>query len=96
MVIEMRWDGVTPDQYDKIREEVGWESDVADGSIFHVAWFEDDALRVLDVWESAEDYQAFIDARLMAGVGKVGMAGEPAVTVHPAHRVFDAAHGDTR
>src|SRR3954447_18159041 len=95
VVMNMRWDGVTPDQYDAARQEVKWEVDAPDGAIFHVAWFDDGAIRVIDVWESAEQFQTFAEERLTPGTTKVGIAGEPDVTIVPAHRYFDALHGDT-
>jgi hypothetical protein len=96
IVMQMTWKGVTPDQYDAAQREVGWETEAPTGGISHLAWFEDGALRVVDAWESAEQFQTFVDTRLMPGVAKVGIEGEPDVTVQPAHRIFDAAHGEAR
>ena len=94
VVMSMRWDGVTADQYDAARDEVKWEVDAPDGAIFHVSWFEDDAIRVIDVWETAEQFQAFAERRLTPGTNKVGIEGQPEVTIQPAHRYFDAVHGE--
>jgi hypothetical protein len=88
IVIEMEWDGLTPEQYDDARDVVDWENDAPTGGIFHVASFADGQLRVTDVWESGEDYQRFADDRLMPGVHKVGILGEPRVATRPAHRIF--------
>jgi hypothetical protein len=96
VVMDMRWDGVTPDQYDRTRDLVRWETEAPAGAIFHVSWFEDGGLRVIDVWESADAFNTFVETRLRAGTAEVGIDGEPAVTFHDAHRVFDAAHGDAR
>ena len=38
-VIMQTWDGMTPDQYDTLRETVGWDRDVPAGMRFHVASF---------------------------------------------------------
>ena len=88
VVIEMEWDGVTPDQYDQVRGVVGWETDDPRGGFFHVVSFDDGRLKVTDVWETAEDFQAFVDQRLMPGVQRVGLAGEPRVVIRPAHRIY--------
>ena len=96
IVMNMSWDGVTPEQYDQVQAEVKWEAEAPDGGVFHVAWFEEGVMRIVDVWESAEKFQSFVDGRLMPGVAKVGIQGEPAVEVHAAHRIFDAAHGEAR
>jgi hypothetical protein len=96
IVMKMRWEGVTPEQYDEVRAAVQWESDAPAGGISHVVWFDGGAMHIVDVWDSAEAFQAFVDGRLMPGVAKVGVAGQPEVSIHPAHRVFDAASGVVR
>jgi len=84
----MTWNGVTPEQYEATRALVGWERDLAPGGLFHVAGFDGDTLRIADVWESAEDFQRFVDGRLMPGVAQVGIAGEPEVHIVPVHELF--------
>ena len=42
----MKWDGVTPDQYEKVRKLANWEGDTPKGAVFHVAGFSNNALRV--------------------------------------------------
>jgi hypothetical protein len=91
IVMNMRWDGVTPEQYDAMLEAVNWEDDPADGGIFHVAWFQDGSLRVVDVWEEAAQFEAFVGNRLMPGVAELGVEGQPDVDIQPVHRVFDVA-----
>ena len=90
VVMLMKWPSVTPEQYDAAREAVNWEGDPPDGGIFHVAWF-DGGLNVLDVWESADDFSRFGEQRLMPGIARLGIEGEPEVTFHDAHRHFDSA-----
>jgi hypothetical protein len=90
-VMNMKWRGVTPEQYEQAREKVDWEGQPADGGMFHVAWFDDDGLRVVDVWESAEQFQRFTEERLMPGVQEVGIEGEPEVELRDAHRLFTPA-----
>lgn len=92
IAMDMTWAGVTPDQYDAVRELVGWERDAPDGGVFHAAWFTSDGLRVLDVWETAEHFRRFVDERLMPGVKQLGIGGEPEVQITPAHAVFAPAY----
>lgn len=96
IVMQLRWDGVMPEQYEQARDVVKWETDLPKGGIFHVAWFENGGIRVTDVWETADDFQAFVDSRLMPGTKQVGIQGEPKVEIYPAHRIFDAVHGEAR
>jgi hypothetical protein len=88
IMMRMDWPDATAEQYDELRNVVNWEHDKADGGLFHVAAFDESGAHITDVWESAEQFQRFTDERLMPGVQKVGIAGEPQVTVLPAHAVF--------
>ena len=85
IVMRMRWDGVSEDQYEQVRKVVAWEQDRPTGGILHEAWFEGDQLNVCDVWESAEDFQAFVAQRLMPGAAEVGVSGQPSVQILPAY-----------
>ena len=88
----MSWDAVTPEQYDGARETVHWEGDPAAGGMFHMAAFDGQRLRVTDLWESAEDFQRFVEGWLMPGIAQLGISGEPQVEVYPAHRIFANAY----
>jgi hypothetical protein len=88
----MEWKGVTPAQYDQVRERVGWERDPAPGGLFHAAGFEGDTLLVTDLWESPEQFQRFTEERLMPGVKALDVPGQPVVRVIPVHRLFTPAY----
>jgi hypothetical protein len=90
IVMNMRWDGVTTEQYEAAREQVGWEQRPADGGLLHIASFTDTGLRVTDVWESADDFNRFVDRRLMPVVQEIGIEGEPDVAITPLHALFNA------
>lgn len=92
IVMKMKWDGVTPDQYDQATKTVNWVDDAPAGGMFHVSWFENGALNVIDVWDSAEQFQAFTNDRLMPGVQKLGIQGAPEVDIQPTHAVLDQVH----
>jgi hypothetical protein len=84
----MRWPGVSIEQYEQARDEIDWEGNLPDGAIFHVATADGDALRVFDLWESPEKFNTFVESRLMPGVRKVGIQGEPEVALCEVHRMF--------
>jgi hypothetical protein len=84
----MRWPGVTLDQYDEARTKVRWEEDTPTGAIFHAAGQDGDDMRVFDIWESAEDFQRFVEERLMPAVREIGIEGDPDVKLYAVHRVF--------
>ncbi len=85
IVMRMRWAGISPEQYDELREYVDWERNQPEGGYLHVAWCEDDCLKVWDVWESAEHFQRFSDSRLAAGVAAVGITEQPEVEISACH-----------
>lgn len=92
VVMYMEWDGVTAAQYDQVRERVNWEGDPPEGSILHVPWFVEAGLRVVDIWDSPEQFQHFSDDRLAPGVQEAGIAGEPRVEFNELHsRAFAPA-----
>jgi hypothetical protein len=85
IVMQMRWPEVTPQQYDQVREIVGWEQNPDPAGRLHVAWFQADGLHVWDVWDSEEAFGRFTQDRLMPGVQKIGVAGQPEVTMVRLH-----------
>src|SRR5437763_1790697 len=87
VLMRLDWEGVTPAQYEALRKIVNWEGDQPPGGMSHVAAFDDAGIHVNDTWESAEQFQAFLDNRLMPGVQQVGVGGQPNVTITPAHAV---------
>jgi hypothetical protein len=84
----LRWDGVTVEQYEEIRGLANWEGDLPDGALFHLAAFTDDGMRIFDLWESAEAFQAFFQARVLPAVQQVGLESQPEVELLPAHATF--------
>ncbi|MFG2794240.1 hypothetical protein [Streptomyces sp. NPDC048419] len=90
VVMTMRWDGVTPEQYEMIRNMVRWEENTPDGACLHVASFEGGALHVTDVWESQAAFEPFFGDRLAVAVKEAGIEGEPRTDFRPLHRRFIA------
>ena len=89
VVMSMRWAGVTPEQYEEARGVVNWEGDVPDGAVLHVAGFDENGIRVTDVWESEEQFNRFVESRLMPGVQQIGIQGQPDVEFYPVQNVFN-------
>ncbi len=80
--------GVSPEQYDRIRAEVGWLERPPDGGYSHVTWWEGNDCHNIDAWESEAAFAAFGEDRLGPAMAKLGIAVEPEVTFHPAHEVY--------
>ncbi|MFN8506124.1 MAG: hypothetical protein U0547_01000 [Dehalococcoidia bacterium] len=91
IVMMMQWPGVTLDEYEKVRAIVRFDVEPPVGGAFHVAAADAAGLRVIDVWDSAEQFQAFVDARLMPAVQQVGISAEPQIEILPVHFAFAPA-----
>jgi hypothetical protein len=62
MVIDAQ---MTPQQYEEAFPELGLERNPAPGDLVHLAWANPSGgLRVVDVWESREAFEAFVRERL--------------------------------
>jgi hypothetical protein len=90
VVLSLRWAGLTPQQYDAVRDTVRWEEDVPEGAVLHASWFEGGALHVTDVWNSQGDFERFFAERITPAVKEAGITGEPEATFSPLHRRFVA------
>lgn len=92
-IMLMHWREATPDQYDQAREQVGWDRDVPAGAKLHVSGFSHDGLHVLDVWESEQAFNDFMQLRLAPAIQEIGIQGQPEVRFYPLHGVFAPALG---
>jgi hypothetical protein len=72
MMVEAK--GATAEQYDKTNEIMGVSSGSGiPGLICHSAALTDDGIQIVDVWESEEAFQDFLQNRLGPALGQVSM-----------------------
>src|SRR6266487_3833229 len=77
----------TKDQYEALRKEVEWESNLAPGGIIHIASFDDSGhIHVADAWDSEEHLNAFVEQRLMPAFQRLNLT-PPQVEVYPAYNI---------
>jgi hypothetical protein len=88
VVMQMRFRGITPEQYEEARERVRWDVDYAEGGKLHIAAFDDEGLRVTDLWESAEHFERFGNERLMPVLNEMGITQQPEVEILPLHALL--------
>ena len=77
----------TRDEYDKVNEKLGDET--PKGAILHAGVdLGGDKWRSIDVWETAEDFQNFVQNQLIPAIAEVNpdapQAGEPEI-----HEIYD-------
>ncbi|MGA8809627.1 MAG: hypothetical protein WB973_17285 [Thermoanaerobaculia bacterium] len=87
-VMLMHWPEVTKEQYEQVRKSVNWEGDTPDGAKFHTAWLGNDGFHVLDLWDSKEKFDTFVQNRLAAGVAAAGISSQPKVEFADTLSVF--------
>ena len=80
--------GVSREQYNAVRNEVGWLERVPTGGLAHLTWWEGNDCHNIDAWESESAFNAFTTDRLGPALGKLGIEAEPGVTFYPAHEVY--------
>ncbi len=88
LVVHVTIRGVTPAQYDAVRERAGWIEQPPAGGISHLTWWEGDDCHNVDGWESEEAFAAFVEHRLAPAMAAVGVTSEPETTFHPAHEIY--------
>jgi hypothetical protein len=88
VVMNMRWSGVTVDLYEAARRTVGWEEDVPAGARQHVASFDEQGLLVTDIWDSAAQFDRFVEERLGPATQRPEIEGQPEVIITEVHRTF--------
>ena len=79
--------GFTKDMYEKLRQEVGWETKPIDGWMIHAVRFDESGvLHMINIWESKEKMKEGFIKRLMPIMQKIGIP-EPEVEIYPAYNV---------
>ena len=79
--------GFTKDMYERLRQEVGWETEPIDGWMMHAVRFDESGeLHMINIWESTEKMEEGFVSRLMSVMQRIGIPA-PQVEVYPAHNV---------
>jgi len=69
--------GITPDEYDQMREKLGVGDTPPAGGVFHAAGVDEDGkIRVFEVWDSREQAEAWGE-KVMAVRTEAGFGGGP-------------------
>jgi hypothetical protein len=87
--------GVTIALLDAVTDELGVDAKLPPGGIVHVHFEKDGLAHGVDVWDSVEAYEQFLQSTLLPALAKVAMTrgldpshmGEPEVTITEVHRL---------
>jgi hypothetical protein len=66
---------ISREQYDKLNEEIGNHN--PEGLIVHAAGESGSGIRIIDVWESKQQFELFQSERLGPAMRKVGIDAPP-------------------
>jgi hypothetical protein len=90
---ELRFEGATLEQYDRVIELMEYTDGVADaeGAIFHWIAKTDDGIVVVDVWETDEHFNRFSEEKIGPLTRQAGFPGAPVVTRHEVHNTLAPA-----
>jgi hypothetical protein len=91
IAVELNFPDTTLDQYDQVIAKMGFHAGGAGGpgSLFHWVMRTDDGIRVVDVWQSAEQFQRFADGQIAPITQEVGMK-PPEVRMYEVHNYLTA------
>lgn len=90
VAVMMDFEGATLDQYDEVMALLGLaEAEIGpEGAHFHWVAPTETGIRVVDVWESAEQFQKFADEQIGPSTQQVGIPNPPEVTMHEVHNTL--------
>ena len=87
VAFEMRFEGATLEQYDRVIELMGFTPNgaCANGGIFHWVAQTDDGIVVVDVWERDEQFNRFAEEQIGPLHAQVGVTAPPVITRYEVH-----------
>ncbi len=86
----MHWPGMTSDQYDALMTRLGLDANPAAGGVLHLGAIMGDGVDVVDVWQTEQAANAFLETRMLPVAGELGITGEPEIRVVPLHNLYAA------
>jgi len=92
VAVEMNFSGATIDQYDQILKKMGLTpgGSTPPGAISHWVAKTDDGIRVVDVWETREQFDRFAQEQIGPYSKEVGIEGEPEMRLYDVHSYLTA------
>jgi hypothetical protein len=85
--VEMNFRGATLDQYDQVIERMGLTpgGPVPPGAISHWVAKTEEGFRVVDVWETKEQFERFAQEQIGPYSREVGITEEPEMRFYDVH-----------
>ena len=92
VAVQLDFDGGTLEQYDEVCKLMGLtpKGPGPAGSISHFATMTPSGLRVVDVWESKEQFETFAQEQIGPMSQKAGLPGPPKLEFFDVHNYLTA------
>jgi hypothetical protein len=92
VAVVMDFEGATLEQYDEVIARMNFPPDGsgAPGGLFHWCTATDTGVRITDVWESQETFEAFANDQIGPVTQQVGVPAPPKLTFFPVHNYLTA------
>ena len=90
--VVLDFEGATLEQYDQVIKLMGLTPGgaTAPGGLFHWVTQTDTGIRVTDVWDKKEVFEAFAKDQIGPLSAKAGFAGPPQITFYAVHNYLKA------
>jgi hypothetical protein len=90
VAVQMDFDGATLDQYDEVCGKMGLtpKGPGPAGAISHFATTTDSGMRVVDVWESKEQFEKFAQEQIGPHSAAAGITAPPHLQFFDVHNYF--------
>ena len=80
--------GLTPTEYRAILDQMGVEENPEPGLYLHLTARIEGGYRITEVWDSRENFDAFMEARLAPGAEAIGLQRQMTMTMEPLYNIF--------
>ena len=90
VAVQLDFEGATLDQYDEICRRMGLtpKGPGPSGAVSHFATMTDSGLRVVDVWETKEQFETFAQEQIAPFSQEVGIPSPPEMKFFDVHNYF--------
>ncbi|MGH9010623.1 MAG: hypothetical protein ACRDYF_12365 [Acidimicrobiia bacterium] len=88
--LRLEFPSLTLQDYDSVCDALNFPDEWPDGLKAHASTEVDGRLRVMDMWESRQHFDRFVESRLQAAIGKAlgDRAEAPQITEFQLHTIY--------
>lgn len=94
VVMTMNVTGLTRKEFRAILNEMGVEARPEPGIYQHISHPTETGFRIIEVWESQDEFEEFAERRLQPAVRKLGIQRETSIVFQPLHNFFGPRIGE--